>query len=394
MLLKAYAARGDAAAFAELVRRYADMVYATARRVTGSGAIAEDVAQDCFLRLAQASATVRGSLGAWLHRTCLNRSLEILRSEKARARREVVAAEVAQADAAASTADAAELIERVDEALAALPDELRAVLTEHFLCGKSQVEIAQSMKLSQPTVSRRIEKGLERLRHWLSENGVVGAVGVLPVVLAEAGKMAAPAGLRSSVMKIGLSGVGGAGVRGPAVKWPWFAQPAALVTITILSVCIMGACVWWVMKPVSSTQLKVRGVPAAASPASPPLAAVAGAEAADDGELQGVIAELPVAELSVALQFYAKLGFEPVGAAGNGAQEIDKDDERLILTLKKPPFVGPVSIRIAVKNVPAYRKQLEGKKVAIASSPDGNARSFAVTDGDGNRIVFEEEGTR
>src|SRR3954447_6705546 len=85
-----YAAKGDPAAFAELVQRYADMVYATARRVTGSAAAAEDVAQDCFLRLAQSSAAVTGSLAAWLHRTSLNRSLEILRSERARRRREAV----------------------------------------------------------------------------------------------------------------------------------------------------------------------------------------------------------------------------------------------------------------------------------------------------------------
>src|SRR6476660_738395 len=87
MLLREYASRGDAAAFAELVRRYADMVYATARRVTGSASAAEDVAQDCFLRLAQGSAATRGSLAAWLHRTSLHRSLEIVRAEEARKRR-------------------------------------------------------------------------------------------------------------------------------------------------------------------------------------------------------------------------------------------------------------------------------------------------------------------
>src|SRR5207302_245228 len=92
MLLRLYASQGDAAAFAELVRRYADMVYGTARRVTGSAAAAEDVAQDCFLRLAQCSAAISGSLAAWLHRTSLNRSLEIIRSERARKAREAAAA--------------------------------------------------------------------------------------------------------------------------------------------------------------------------------------------------------------------------------------------------------------------------------------------------------------
>src|SRR5437016_5185574 len=75
-LLRQYARGGDAAAFAELVRRYADMVYATARRVTGSDDDALDVSQDCFLRLARGSAAITGSLAAWLHRTSLNRARE------------------------------------------------------------------------------------------------------------------------------------------------------------------------------------------------------------------------------------------------------------------------------------------------------------------------------
>src|SRR5438552_14218856 len=121
MLLRSYAADGNAAAFAELVRRYADMVYATARRVTGSATAAEDVAQDCFLRLAQCSAAITGSLAAWLHRTSLNRSLEVVRAEGARRRREVAVGTSPRNEHDESR----ELIARVDEALAGLPDDLR-----------------------------------------------------------------------------------------------------------------------------------------------------------------------------------------------------------------------------------------------------------------------------
>src|SRR5688572_16966348 len=149
-LLRTYAARGDAAAFAELVRRYADLVYATARRVTGSSAAAEDVAQDCFLSLATHSAAIRGSVPAWLHRASLNRSLEILRSEQARKQRETAAAAAAAAAAAVTAGEAAspaaresaQIIAHVDEAIATLPDELRVAVTEHFLCGRTQTELA------------------------------------------------------------------------------------------------------------------------------------------------------------------------------------------------------------------------------------------------------------
>jgi DNA-directed RNA polymerase specialized sigma24 family protein len=48
-ILKLWAASGNADAFAELVRRYAPLVYSAALRVLRNSADAEDVAQQCFL---------------------------------------------------------------------------------------------------------------------------------------------------------------------------------------------------------------------------------------------------------------------------------------------------------------------------------------------------------
>jgi RNA polymerase sigma factor (sigma-70 family) len=210
MLLRAYAARGDAGAFAELVRRYAGMVYATARRVTGNPAVAEDVSQDCFLRLAQKSAAVSGSVAAWLHRTCVNRSLEVIRAERARKQREAAAVKPA-AD------DAGELIASVDEALTTLPDDLRVILTEHFLCNRTQMELAAMMGVSQSTVSRRIDDGVERVRSKLREDGWAAPIAI-PILLHEAARQAAtaPAALSGALTKIGLSGIGAGVATGKA----------------------------------------------------------------------------------------------------------------------------------------------------------------------------------
>ena len=221
VLLRTYAARGDAAAFAELVRRYADFVYATARRVTGSNAVAEDVAQDCFLSLAMHSGGIRGSVAAWLHRTTLNRSLELLRSERARKQRELVAAEVAAAAAttaaaaaASAASNSAQLIAHVDEAIAALSDELRIAVTEHFLCGRSQVELAAAMGVNQSTVSRRIDAGLKELRQRLAARGVSG-VGLVafPLLLSDVLREDAAAAVASGTVRAALTKIGLAGVR-------------------------------------------------------------------------------------------------------------------------------------------------------------------------------------
>jgi RNA polymerase sigma factor (sigma-70 family) len=288
LLLRSYATDGDAAAFAELVRRYADMVYATARRVTGSATAAEDVAQDCFLRLAQCSAAVSGSLAAWLHRTSLNRSLEVVRSERARKQREAAAAVAVQG---IGDDDSRELIARVDEALAALPDDLRVPLTEHFLCGRSQVEIATESGLSQSTISRRIEAGLDKLRRRLRAAGATpAAVAALPLVFGEGAQAAAPQGLRAALTKIGLSGVrpataaaADAGISDALIG------PVAL--ISSVAVIVLGGGLWFLTHPSSPSPARV-AVPATASATQPGATQSAAAASADEDvdDFDGILA--------------------------------------------------------------------------------------------------------
>jgi len=187
------------------------MVYGTARRVTGNANVAEDVSQDCFLRLAQNSSTIRGSLGAWLHRTSVNRALELRRSERARRLREAQATAQQNEDAPDHSTD---LIKRVDEAMASLPEEIRVLVTEHYLCGRSQMELAAAMGLNQSTVCRRIEKGLQQLRERLKGDGDKDdartmALAALPMTLEQFSKTSAPLTVRHALTKIGLSGVGG-----------------------------------------------------------------------------------------------------------------------------------------------------------------------------------------
>jgi RNA polymerase sigma-70 factor (ECF subfamily) len=207
-LLRLYSTRGDARAFAELVRRYADMVYATARRVTGDAATAQDVSQDCFLSLAQRSASIRGSLAAWLHRTSVNRSLELQRTERARRRREAQAA-VEHRIAGARDDSAAQLIAQVDAALASLPHELRVLVTEHYLCGRTEADLAAQAGVSQSTIHRKLDKALERLRRRLrGSDDEEPPASLAPMLLGMASEKA-PMGLQRALLKIGLSGVAG-----------------------------------------------------------------------------------------------------------------------------------------------------------------------------------------
>src|SRR5689334_3797498 len=81
------ARRGMAAAFDELVKRYADMAFRTAYLVTGSAADAEDAVQDAFVKAHRALSSFRrdAPFRPWLLRIVGNEARNRRRSAGRRA---------------------------------------------------------------------------------------------------------------------------------------------------------------------------------------------------------------------------------------------------------------------------------------------------------------------
>src|SRR6266540_3149775 len=119
----------DADRFEAFVRRYQDMVFATAVRLLGSRVEAEDIAQTVFLRAFQrfdeigASATAAGWLKTVTRNVCLNH----LSRYRARWRLvgEEEAALISAADSPALELEDADRRDRLARALSHLPDHQR-----------------------------------------------------------------------------------------------------------------------------------------------------------------------------------------------------------------------------------------------------------------------------
>lgn len=205
-LLKQYALTRSPDAFAELVRRHSSLIYAVARRLTGGNADALDVTQSCFLDLARKADVVNGSVVAWLHSAATFRATDVIRRRDARRQHEQAAA-VVRSQMAGTGKDWAEIEPRVDATIAALDDELREPLILHFLQGHSQADVAARLGVSQSTISRRLERGVECLRAKL---GPTLACSALTAMLAEhAVAPAAPAAVWGSLGKMMVAGPGG-----------------------------------------------------------------------------------------------------------------------------------------------------------------------------------------
>ena len=172
----------DADRFEAFVREFQDMVFATAVRLLGNPAEAEDVAQTVFLKAYERfGADGPGPAAAgWLKTVATNACLNHLSRYRARWR---LFSEMAATDAAdappfeaslVSSASTSADVERADEAenleaaLRRLPDHQRVPLVLFHFEDRSYQEIAATLKVSVGKVKTDIHRGREALRSWFT----------------------------------------------------------------------------------------------------------------------------------------------------------------------------------------------------------------------------------
>lgn len=198
----------DTEAFRTLVQRHAGTVYATCNRILGNFTAAEDVTQECFEMLARTQATTQiHALGPWLHGMATKRSLLHIRSEGRRRRREASYVSEQETQTEIQWSD---IYDRIDEAIVALPEDLRDPLVAHYLYGESHAAIARATSIPRRTVSGRIQRGVELVGASLKASGVTVPSVLLASLLASnlTQAVALPHGLATTLGKIALAGSG------------------------------------------------------------------------------------------------------------------------------------------------------------------------------------------
>jgi len=175
------AREGDAEAFGLLVRRHQKRVYRLAVHLLKSGAEAEDVTQDTFVRAYGALDRFDGRSEpfTWIYRICVNLSLNALRSRKTRRASSpddprieglLVDHRPAGASPARSSADkqlGRALVEAIDE----LSDTLRTTLVLVCIDGLSHAEAGEVLGCPEGTIAWRVHEARKKLRGMLSERG-------------------------------------------------------------------------------------------------------------------------------------------------------------------------------------------------------------------------------
>lgn len=174
-LLAGYAV-GDPDAAAAFIRRHQAKVCGLARAIVGDTALAEDVAQEAFLRAwrhAPAYDARKGTVATWLLTITRNLAVDAVRMRKSQPVDPDIlssldmAAEGAGSSPAATAETQAEMA-RVRLALAGLSDGQRRALLLAALCGRTAKEISETEGIPVGTAKTRIRSGLLKLRGTLN----------------------------------------------------------------------------------------------------------------------------------------------------------------------------------------------------------------------------------
>jgi len=160
---------GDLAAFEKLMNAHAQFVYNLALRTLGDAREAEDVTQDAMLRAWNGLPRFRAesSFKTWLYRIVTN----LCYNRLPRLKRDLRALDSHAAWGIADESQRAEtgLMQRelrgqIHQAIDALPDHYRMLITMRYLQELSYAEIAEATSMPLGTVKTGIHRGRMRLR--------------------------------------------------------------------------------------------------------------------------------------------------------------------------------------------------------------------------------------
>ena len=242
-LLRQYAEGGDEAAFAELVRRYVDLVYSAAwRQVGGDAHLAQDVAQGVFTELARQARKLcrHANIVGWIYTTTRFTANNLRRREHRRRLREQEAYAM-QTTPSAPEPNWAVLQPMLDEAVCALSAADREAVLLRFFQNKQHGEIGSALGLSEDAARKRVDRALEKLRVHFTRRGVTVSTALLAAAITANSVQAAPATLAVTLTGGALTGVGQTGLIHSLLKIISMTTKTKAVLLAMAAVAAMAA---------------------------------------------------------------------------------------------------------------------------------------------------------
>ena len=158
--------QNDIQAFEQLYRLHAGRVFAICFRLVANHAIAEELAQEAFIRAWQKIRSFRGesSFSSWLYRLTTNVVLSSMRKKQLR---QVSIDEVSENKTPIGKETDGGKIRDMEKAIRKLPDGARKIFVLHDIEGYQHNEISEMTGLAIGTSKTQLHRARKLLKGWL-----------------------------------------------------------------------------------------------------------------------------------------------------------------------------------------------------------------------------------
>ena len=166
---------GDKAAFEQLVIRHQELVFSLAYKLTGNREMANDVAQEAFIRAWKAIEKFRGdsTFSTWIYRITVNTAWTLRKKAKKHSTlniddtyEPIVIDEKKDPELVAINSDLSSVL---INALDKIPIEQRIIVELKNIEGRSHKEIADYLDISVTAAKVRLHRAHQKLRQILEE---------------------------------------------------------------------------------------------------------------------------------------------------------------------------------------------------------------------------------
>ena len=160
---------GDKAAFSKIFNMYWQKIYKLMRKYSSNAEDAADLSQEIFIKIYQKIHTFRcdSSFETWLYRVAVNTALNFTRRKDDTLSLDEVEGQRKGTLDPLLEVENKELSDKIQSAIAKLPDNLRITFVLVAVEGKSYTDTAQILELNIDAVRMRMARARKQLRSML-----------------------------------------------------------------------------------------------------------------------------------------------------------------------------------------------------------------------------------
>ncbi|WP_301108778.1 sigma-70 family RNA polymerase sigma factor [Sporosarcina sp.] len=165
---------GDKQAYAHIVNKYKNPLYATILRMTRNSQDAQDYVQDAFLKVYSQLDKYKetGSFSSWLYRVAINHCMDEFRKKR---HQSVPSGFVEEVTAGESQPEVIfmkkEKYRQLERLLATLPEDERLIILLRYANELSYDEISEMTNISLPTVRNKLHRAKKKMRDTVKREG-------------------------------------------------------------------------------------------------------------------------------------------------------------------------------------------------------------------------------